>query len=235
MASNTAPLPVFHGKIWVDTSVTPNVTKWYNSTAGAWQTTPVKGAVPFIVKTTAEVVDGYTVPPGVYIDSAYISRLTANQIDTRGLSIRDATGNVIFSAGTPLDWQRVGGDGKPQDGATVGAQIGVNLTGQFTKETAGSAFADKSIPGVKIGTVMSSDDWDGAASSDGTIITPGTRGWVMAKGNGTPGTSKLEVDAAHIRGTLNVNQLNIDDYKSSSGSQLEYIYSAGTAVTNTNG
>lgn len=118
VSQSTAPANPYNGKIWVDTSVIPSVTRWYNSSASAWQTTPVKGAVPFIVKTTPETIDGYTAPVGVYIDSAYITRLQASQIDTRGLSIKDMAGNVILAAGTSLDWSKVGGTGKPADGAT---------------------------------------------------------------------------------------------------------------------
>lgn len=38
----------------------------------------------------------------VFINKAVIQRLTADDIDTRGLAIRDANGSIIFSAGTPL-------------------------------------------------------------------------------------------------------------------------------------
>ena len=45
-------------------------------------------------------------------------QLAASQIDTRGLSIKDADGNVILAAGTALDFSTgVGGSGKPADGA----------------------------------------------------------------------------------------------------------------------
>ena len=135
VVSPTAPSNPFHGKVWVDTSGGGSVTKWYNRFSLQWQTTPVKGAVPFIVKTSPEVMpDGYTIEPGVYMDSAFIGRLTANQIDTRGLTIRDTAGNLILGAGTGLDWSLVQGVNKPQDRATVGANesnlnvgLGINL------------------------------------------------------------------------------------------------------------
>lgn len=109
LSSNTAPGNPYQGMVWVDTSVIPNVTKWYNEVTAAWQTTPVKGAVPFIVKTTPETIDGYTAPAGVYIDSAYITRLSANQIDTRGLIVRDLTGAPVIQMGTAIDWSKLGG------------------------------------------------------------------------------------------------------------------------------
>lgn len=69
-----------------------------------------------------------------YIDKAVIPTLTADMIDTRGLSIKDADGNIILAAGNALDWSRIGGTGKPENGATVGADSsnlragrGVNL------------------------------------------------------------------------------------------------------------
>ena len=101
----------YNGKVWVDTSVTPNVTRWYNGTLSSWQTTPVKGSSPFIVKTSPETIDGVTIPAGVYIDNAFIDRIDANQINTRGLTIRDSTGKVLFGAGTALDKSNITGLG----------------------------------------------------------------------------------------------------------------------------
>lgn len=42
-----------------------------------------------------------------------LGQLTAAQIDTRGLTIKDAVGNVLFGAGTALDWSLVGGTSRP--------------------------------------------------------------------------------------------------------------------------
>ena len=62
--------------------------------------------VPFIVNTTTDA-DGNG--PGVYIDTAMIKILHASKIDTRGLTIKDAYGTVIFGSGTSLDWSLIGG------------------------------------------------------------------------------------------------------------------------------
>lgn len=94
----TPPDSPFHGMIWGDTSETPMVVKWYDDVLQAWGTTPIQGTVPFIVKATPEVVDGYTVPAGVYIDSAIISRLQARQVDTRGLTVKNELGEVLLDA-----------------------------------------------------------------------------------------------------------------------------------------
>lgn len=115
----------YNGKVWVDTSnASGPVPKWYNISTKAWQTTPVKASTPFYIQTTSRTINGEDIPAGVYIDSAYISQLKANQIDTRGLTIRDNEGNIVFSAGTALDWNKVGGDGKPENGATRNVYVG---------------------------------------------------------------------------------------------------------------
>lgn len=131
----TAPSNPYHGMVWVnDTDPIKPVTYWYNKPEGvirgAWQTTPVNGISPFIVKTSPETLDGITIPAGVYINSAVISRLSATQIDTRGLTIKNANGEVIFGAGTALDFETgVGGEGKPQVGATRNVFKGIWKSG----------------------------------------------------------------------------------------------------------
>ena len=62
------------------------------------------------------IIDGDT--GETYINKAVIPTLTADMIDTRGLSIKDTDGNIILAAGSALDWDRIGGTGKPVDGAT---------------------------------------------------------------------------------------------------------------------
>jgi len=65
-------------------------------------------SIPFIVYTTTQNIvtpsgETVTVDPGVYIRNANIEYITADQIDTRGLSIKDNSGNIIFASGTSLD------------------------------------------------------------------------------------------------------------------------------------
>ena len=58
--------------------------------------------------------------------------ITADRIDARGLTIKDALGNVIINAGNGLDFNtRFGANttGLPANGATVGATWGSNLAG----------------------------------------------------------------------------------------------------------
>lgn len=91
-----------------------------------------------------------------------------------------------------------------------------------------AAIGDATIGSSKIDRYLASSDWDGTVATDGTVSTAGTRGWVLARGNGAAGSSKMEVDAANIRGTLNVSQLNISDEKSVANQGRTNVY-IGTA------
>jgi hypothetical protein len=130
VAQATAPsIDLYRGYVWVDTSVTPNVTKYYTGTA--WSTTP-QTIIPFSVVTTPTTINGVVVPVGVYIDAGYIkegtitnakianatisaakissidattitvNQITASQINSNGLSIKDSLGNVLLDAGNNL-------------------------------------------------------------------------------------------------------------------------------------
>ena len=54
-------------------------------------------------------------------------QLTASQINSNGLTIRDLSGNILFGVSNNLDFSRVGGATRPADNATVGAVAGSNL------------------------------------------------------------------------------------------------------------
>ena len=66
-----------------------------------------------MVLTSPQVINGTTVPVGTYIKGDLIATgsITADKIDTRGLSIRDANGNVLFGSGTALDVANITGLG----------------------------------------------------------------------------------------------------------------------------
>ncbi|MBE0438030.1 MAG: DUF1983 domain-containing protein [Methylomicrobium sp.] len=61
-------------------------------------------ATPFMVLSAPTVIDGTMFDPGVYMNSAMITKLTASQIDTTGITIRDDSGKVILSSDVPLDY-----------------------------------------------------------------------------------------------------------------------------------
>ncbi len=85
------------------------------------------------------------------VTNAMISgQLSASKIDTRGLVIKDWAGNIIFGSGYDLDWGRVSGAGKPEDGATVGATIGQDLGGQITAATASTFIANGAMGTLQV-------------------------------------------------------------------------------------
>ena len=101
----------------------------------------------WVGRTNANKVKPFIIYDGVtYIDNAMIRQLTADKIDTRGLSIKDTNGNIILSAGSVLSssyaaagtvnsdlvpsisaaaataiWSSVSGANRPQDNATYGS------------------------------------------------------------------------------------------------------------------
>lgn len=110
-----------HGKVWIDTSAGAGneIAKWWDSETSTWSLVPIETAQPFVYYASPTTLsDGTIVQPGLYVNSAAITKLRADQIDTRGLTIKDAEGNIIFGSGTGLDWGFISGASKPQDGAT---------------------------------------------------------------------------------------------------------------------
>ena len=78
--------PIGEDTIWVDTSVTPNVTKYY--VRGTW--TSVSPSLPFIIQSTPDILDGIPISSGVYIDAAYIKNGTITNAKIGNASIDDA-------------------------------------------------------------------------------------------------------------------------------------------------
>jgi hypothetical protein len=88
------------------------------------------------------------------------------------------------------------------DGAITAAKIAANTI------TAGSAIISAAaISNAQIGNAIASSDFNGGIDATGVMTAVGTVGWALAKGNGTTGTSKMVIDAAHIRGKLQAGQI----------------------------
>ena len=68
-SSSSAPTTnLYVGYAWIDTSVVPNVTKYWNGTA--WVDVPPR--LPFVIQTSPTTINGVSVPAGVYMDTAFI-------------------------------------------------------------------------------------------------------------------------------------------------------------------
>ena len=138
---SSAPVNPYNGMAWEDTSVTPAITRWFNKAAGAWQTTPVKGAEPFVYRTTPTTIDGYTIDPGLYVSGAVIDRLSANQIDTRGLIIRDLDGAPVIQMGAAIDWSKLGGVAANADALGALNKNGDEISGPISFNPSGGILA----------------------------------------------------------------------------------------------
>lgn len=88
---------------------------------------------PLVYYPTNQVIDGVSVPAGLYIKSAFIDYIKASQIDTRGISVKDANGNILFGSGTNLDWTRINANQEWQNNedSIIRAPVGGYLVGQF--------------------------------------------------------------------------------------------------------
>lgn len=74
------------------------------------------------------------VPPGVVIDGSLIvtNSVTAAKINTNGLTIRDASGNVILGTGFALDWTKLVASGQTGTGGITNSSISIGSNGVLT-------------------------------------------------------------------------------------------------------
>jgi hypothetical protein len=107
-------------------------------------------------------------------------QLTAAQIDTRNLDIKDGSGNVIFSSGVNLSSSRVSG---------LGSFAGLS---QINAGNVSTYIAAGAIGNAYIGNFIQSDNYAAGAS-----------GWRIDK------SGAAEFDAATIRGKLTTNQIQV--------------------------
>ena len=222
-------------------------------------TTPAP-TVPFIVRTTPTTINGQSVPAGTYIEDAfiangaittakiglavideshianatildaYIQQLTASQIDTRGLTIKDAFGNVILGSGTGLDWSNVAGANKPADNANY-----VTDTNQLTDGASlGSTATWSSVSGTgkpANNADVTSANTAAAIAGQGIFATAPK----LTSGNISTYISNLAVDTLQIAG----NAVTVPDYaessqysRSSAASGWSYsVFGSGTRPT----
>jgi hypothetical protein len=136
------------------------------------------------------VVDGNLLVSGTVAASHIQSNtLNSDNVLTRGLTVRDLSGNIILSSGIPLDYSKVGGTTKPADNATVGATFGSNISGQITAANASTFIANAAIVNAQIGTLDAQKINTGFLSADriqaSTITADKINGTNLAVVNGT--------------------------------------------------
>lgn len=150
-SSATAPTTgLYAGRVWLDTSVTPNVTKYY--TGSAWSTTPQN--LPFVVRATPTTINGVAVPAGVYIQAAYIENGSISNAKIGNAAIDSAKIADAAIVSAKIDSAAIT-SAKIQDGAITNAKIA-------TATITAANIQDAAITNAKI------------ASLDATKITAGT-------------------------------------------------------------
>lgn len=189
--------------------------------------------VPFVVYTTPTNIAGRVVPPGAYMDSAFITRLTADQIDTRGLSIKDLNGNIILASGTALDWSNIGGTGKPVDGATK--NIITYASTAPASPANGDIWVDTSVT-PNLAKVRVGGIWrvGGNYTTDTNQLTDGaglgdTAVWSGVSGTGKPadGATKNNI---YRQAAAPTSGMSINDIWFNTGTQATYYYSGAAWV-----
>lgn len=181
---------------------------WIGAPSGS---TGVADIMPFVVQTADTTVNGVLVPKGVYMDAAYIKNVTAivAQLGNAWIDTAKIADAAISTAKI--------GDGQITTAKIANAQITTAkiADAQITSAKIADAnittakIADANITNAKIGGLIQSSDFDGTTTGGNQISGNGTTGWAIAKGNGTPGSSKIVVDAAHIRGQLSASQIQV--------------------------
>lgn len=155
------------GTVWVDTSVTPNVTKYYVN--GAWVTTSPD--LPFVIAASPDIVDGIPVPAGVYMDAAYIKNGTITNAKIGFAAIDDAkVANLSASkltAGTIDVGQYI------QSSGYVAGSAGWRINGNGNAEFSGV---------VVRGTIYATTGQIGGNTIDSTSIHSGTTGYGTGAG-----------------------------------------------------
>jgi hypothetical protein len=180
--------------VWLDTSVTPNVKRYYNGTS--WGTTPTR--IPFVVQTTATTINGVSVPAGVYMDTAFIrdgtitnakignaviddakiANLSAAKITAGTIAADRLDANTITSKVLSVDWAKITNasvtSAQIQDAAITTAKIANTIQSTTFTSTAGwqinkagtATFNEVALRGAINGGVYTGYAWPAAGPSN---------------------------------------------------------------------
>jgi len=209
VSSATAPTTnIYKGYVWVDTSVTPNVTKYY--TGSGWSTTPQ--ALPFVVQTSTTTINGVSVPAGVYINDAYIQNGTITNAKIANLAVDDAK-IASLSAGKLTAGSIAVGD-YIQSAGYVAGSAGWRIDGNGNAELSNAvvrgtvyATAGEFTGTVKVGTTI----LGGAAAtySSGTGFYAGLDSTVYKWRVGNPAGARVQWTGSSVEIYNSSNQLTL--------------------------
>ena len=124
--------------------------------------------------------------------------IAAGKIDTRGLTIKDSSGNIILSSGVPLEWQY--------------------LTSNLGSAPAGILNSNVTATGINAVATNLSNAPSGILNSNITINTNGT-----LSGGGGGGVTINGLDATVVRSANPITQANVGTYIGTGAIQNAYI------------
>jgi len=126
---------IYNGCVWVDTSVTQNVTKYYVD--GAWTTTSPN--LQFVVTASPDIINGIPIPAGVYMDAAYIKNGTITNAKIGFAAIDDA--KITSLSATKIKAGSVSIGEYIQSSGYVSGASGWRINGNGNAEFSGAVIA----------------------------------------------------------------------------------------------
>jgi hypothetical protein len=171
--------------------------------------------------------------------AAIRGQLTAAQIDSRGLSIKDSSGNIILAAGSPLSTSNISGLGALATQNTVSGTTQVTGLGGFaylssiTSANIGTYIASAAIGNAYISSLSATKLTAGSIAVGQFIrssnYSAGSSGWEI-DGNGDAEFNEITVRSGQVTGAL-LRITAIPRFYSG----LYYEIDAGTPISTTNG
>ena len=212
--SATAPDNPYKGQAWLNS--TTNVVSYW--TGSAWSTNSINASIPFVVVTNSPTVGGEVVPPGVYMDAAFIKNGTITSAKIKDAAITNAkilslTASKIVSGTIAVDtyiqtsnyvpastgwklWTDASGAGYAEfNGGANGAAVTVRGTlyadwGWFKGCLLGGGASE-----FGLGTGF----FAGWADANGQCVNPGTTGAIYKWRVGTPENQRMIWDGTALR------------------------------------
>lgn len=142
--------------------------------------------------TITVAIDGNLLVTGTVAGTALVANsVTADKIDSRGLSIKDASGNVILAAGSAVDWSKLGSASSNLTGlgytGDLDATYGATLSNIVGLSDLGNLFPDCYFDSSE--WAAPNTDWEYAAPT--TLLVSKAARWKATKTQATAGTSYL--------------------------------------------
>jgi hypothetical protein len=214
---------LYEGYVWRDTSVTPAVTRYRSGST--WASSPSN--LPFVIQATPTTLNGTLVPPGVYMDAAYIRNGTITNAKIGNAAIDDAK-IANLSASKIIAGSIAVGEHIQSAGYIPGSEgwrIGGNGVAEFSNA-------------VVRGTVFASAGEIGGNSLGSTFIqssnySAGSAGWRLQS------DGALEANTGTFRGSIVGGNVMGGDFTSynwpPSGGTGFYLGPEGLRLGNTSG